>query len=130
MPSEEVPKPEITKRYTLENWRTKDIEIHDIPETVFSLTFEELLRKVLMNVSSMDQNPIELLFYCIFDQNGWKVVRTPLNENRPIPKFMAAGIEIETGIQDELYGPGVPDFSSWVQRDNTDLWKSKRVKTG
>lgn len=113
MTSEDPPKAEITKRYTLEGWRTQEVEIHDIPEAVFSTTLEDILRRVFSDIASMDQNPIELLFYCTFDHEGWRVVRTPLSRNRTVTEYFAAGIEMSTGISDELYGSGVPDFFLW-----------------
>lgn len=54
--------------------------------------------------------------YCatsIFDQNGWRVVRTPMNRNRAVSRFMEVGIEMSTDIREELYGPGVPNFFLW-----------------
>lgn len=53
---------EVTKGCTLENWRTREIEIYQIHDTIFSLSFEDLLKKVFMD-GRLDQNPIEVLCY-------------------------------------------------------------------
>jgi hypothetical protein len=104
---------EITTRYTLENWRAQEIEIHTIPDSVLTLSFEEVLRKAFDKMRSLDLNPIELLFSCIFLDNGWRVIRTPMNQDNPAQKHIAVAIERMTGVDDGLHGSGVPDFFLW-----------------
>src|SRR6056297_1941898 len=104
---------EITRRYTLENWRTQEIEIRDIPEPVLDLQFEEVLAQVFGEIGSLDLNPVELTFSCIFLECGWRVVRTPLSENNPAQKHIAVAIEQASGVSDGLFGLGVPDLFLW-----------------
>lgn len=89
------------------------VDLHDIPDSVFSLTFEDILKKLFSDLVGIDQNPIELLLYHTFDQNGWRVERTPLNRSATITRYKVPAIASETGIKDELFGPGVPDFFLW-----------------
>ncbi len=70
---------ELTNRYTLEDWRAEQIEIHSIPDSVMTLELEEILKKTFGEIGTIDLNPIELVFACIFLQNGWRVVRTPMS---------------------------------------------------
>lgn len=104
---------ELTGRYTLENWRTQEIEIHDIPEPVLSLQFNEVLKKAFDDIGSLDLNPVELIFSCTFLHNGWRVVRTPMSQNNPVQRHTAVAIEQMTGVSDGLHGSGVPDLFLW-----------------
>lgn len=121
---------EITNRYTLENWRTRDIELHDIPDDVMTLPFEEVLLKAFGEIASLDLNPVELLFYCIFTQDDWRVVRTPLSRSRPVPRYQAAGIQQVTGIRDALHGSGVPDFFLWTAEGDHRFVEVKASEDG
>ena len=104
---------ELTTRYTLENWRTEDVEIHDIPESVLRLPFEDVLKIAFGRISSIELNPIELVFSCIFLHDDWRVIRTPMRRDSPAQQHMAVAIEQATGVKNALYGPGVPDFFLW-----------------
>lgn len=103
----------LTQTYTLENYTTGEIETHNIPESVLSLTFEEILEYAFGELGSVELNPIELLFSCIFREQGWRVARTPLNRNKPIDEMLEAAIERATGISDAIHGRGVPDLFLW-----------------
>ena len=104
---------EITNRYTLEDWRAREIEIRSIPEPVLTLELEKVLEKAFREIRSVDLNPIELVFSCIFLHQGWRVVRTPMSQNHPVQESTAVAIERATGVDDGLYGSGVPDFFLW-----------------
>lgn len=103
----------LTNRYTLENWRTQEIEIQSIPDSVLTLEFEEILKMAFGEIRSIDLNPIELVFSCIFLHNGWRVVRMPTSQESPVQQHTAVAIEQMTGVSDGLYGPGVPDLFLW-----------------
>lgn len=104
---------ELTTKYTLEDWRRKEIEVHNIPNEVLELTFEGVLKKAFGKVGTADLNPVELVFLCVFLQNDWRVVRTPINSNRPTQQAIVTAIKRATGVSDALYGSGVPDFFLW-----------------
>ena len=104
---------EITTKYTLEDWRTQKMEVHDIPDEVLSLSLEDILKKSFLDIRSLDLNPIELVFSCIFLYNDWRVVRMPMSRNGSVSQYVAVAIEEMTGVRDALYGPGVPDFFLW-----------------
>ncbi|WP_233565561.1 hypothetical protein, partial [Halorubrum sp. Atlit-26R] len=89
----------LTSRYTLENWRTQEIDIYDIPDTVLSLSFEEILDLTFGRLRSLDLNPIELLFSCIFFHDDWRVVRTPMKRDSPVQQHMSVAIERATGVR-------------------------------
>lgn len=109
----------------MENWRTREMELHSIPDSVFSLSFEDILKKLFSDLVGLDLNPIELLFYHIFDQGGWKIERTPLNRSATITRYKVPAITLETGIKDELFGAGVPDFFLW---DSNGQYRFVEVK--
>ena len=68
---------------------------------------------VFGEIGSLDLNPVELAFSCIFLERGWRVVRTPLSQNNPPQKHIAVAIEQATGVSDGLFGLGVPDLFLW-----------------
>lgn len=103
----------VTTRYTLEDWETDEMRIHRIPDSVLSLSFEDVLTKCFANVRNLELNPIELLFLCIFLEDDWRVIRPPMSRDSPIQQHSAVAIERATGVQEALYGPGVPDFFLW-----------------
>ena len=115
----------LTSRYTLENWRTQEIDIYDIPDTVLSLSFEEILDLTFGRLRSLDLNPIELLFSCIFFHDDWRVVRTPMKRDSPVQQHMSVAIERATGVRDALYGSGVPDLFLW---DSTGRYRFVEIK--
>lgn len=104
---------EITTRYTLENWREEEIEIQNTPEQVLNLPFREVLEVALYDVGSIDLNPIELVFSCIFLHDDWRVIRTPLRRDSPVQQHISVAVERTTGVGEALFGPGVPDFFLW-----------------
>ena len=104
---------DITTRYTLEDWRTQDINVHHIPEPVLNLPFDEVLKKAFGEIGSLDLNPVELVFSCIFLHNGWRVVRMPMGQNSPGQKHISVGIERVTEVNNGLRGSGVPDLFLW-----------------
>lgn len=71
------------------------------------------MKKLFGDSVGLNHNPIELLFYHIFDQIGWRIERTPLNRSATVTRYMVPAIASETGIKDELFGSGVPDFFLW-----------------
>ncbi|WP_169793407.1 VRR-NUC domain-containing protein [Halobacterium hubeiense] len=87
--------------------------IRSIPDEVLSLSFEEVLEISFGRFRSVDLNPVELLFACTFLHNGWRVVRTPMNRNHPIAESNTVAIERATGVEDALFGSGVPDLFLW-----------------
>jgi len=105
---------EITKRYTIENWKTRNIKIVNIPDKILNLTFENVFKKILTEASSLNVNIIETLFFIIFNHQDWRVLRLPLNSQNPVDFYMKLAIEQSIGINGEaLYGKGVPDFLLW-----------------
>jgi len=106
----------ITSKYTVEDWQTGEMELHEIPEGVLSLSVEDLMNISIKELNSVNLNIIELVFACIFRNKGWRVVRTPLNPDRPVQGHLAKAIEQNIGIADALHDIGVPDLFLW----NTD----------
>jgi hypothetical protein len=103
----------ITRKYTLEDWRTEEIAVFDIPDAVFETTFEDLLQICFGELVALDLNPVELMFSCIFLHKDWRILRTPLSQEHPVWESTAHGIRQHLGIYDALFGPGVPDFFIW-----------------
>ncbi|CDK40104.1 MULTISPECIES: VRR-NUC domain-containing protein [unclassified Halorubrum] len=104
----------ITTRYTIQDWQTQEIEFHEIPEPVMELSFKQVLEIALVELGSVDLNPIELTFSCIFSHEEWNVIRTPMNRDTPVQQYISVAIERATGVREALYGSGVPDFFLWT----------------
>lgn len=104
----------ITTRYTIQDWQTQEIELHEIPEAVMELSFKQVLETAFVELRSIDLNPIELTFSCIFSYNGWNVIRTPMNRGIPVQQYISVAVERATGVREALYGAGVPDLFLWT----------------
>ena len=65
----------LTKKYTIENYKTGFIELVDIPDKVYSMTIENVFKKIFDESVGIGVNFIELLFFIIFNHQAWRVIR-------------------------------------------------------
>ena len=109
----------LTKKYTIENYKTGYIELVDIPDKVYSMTLENVFRNIVDWSVGIGINFIELLFFIIFNNQGWMVIRLPLNRQDPASFYRMLAIKRNTGINGEaFYGRGTPDFFLWKPNEN------------
>lgn len=96
--------------YTLENWRTGEIEVREYPDKILKLTLEDII-KFLHDHYGRILNFNELFFYLTFVLEGWQVYCTPFNRHHPTTKYIAWHIIDELGIAGKaLKRGGCPDF--------------------
>lgn len=105
--------------YTLENWRTREIDIRKYPNGIFELTLQEIIKSLLSHHGRV-LNFNELIFFLTFTLEGWKVYCTPLNRSgfasRYILDVLVEKYEIDYGA---LAKGGCPDFLLVNEKDHT-----------
>ena len=103
----------ITRKYTFENWRTREMTVHEIPGSVCRMPVEKMFYKLFAD-GLVNLNPVEQLLYLALDAAGWNVARLPLNRSRTIDRYRWSAFQQIVGTDGEaFFGQGVPDFFIW-----------------
>src|SRR3989338_7184865 len=108
---------EITRRYTMENWKTGHIELLDIPKEVLELSTEDAFKSVFSS-SIVNLNFVEHLFFLIFNHEGWRVMRLPFGSNYFVKQYIEPTVLDNLGIiRESLHGKGTPDLLIWKVKE-------------
>lgn len=115
----------LTDRYTLESWRTGEVVVHRIPESVYRMPAGAAFHKLFANALG-NLNPVEQVLYLAFDAEGWRVTRLPLNKSDPLDRVKKTVLGFTKVNPAAFHGRGVPDFILWDAR--TERYRFVEVK--
>ncbi len=97
-------------KYTIENWKTGQIQVKNISNKVFNRKIKEII-PTLSKYNCKFLNIIEMIFVLVFESEGWKIIRLPLRKKDPILMYVEIMLTKELAIKDDsLFGKGCPDL--------------------
>jgi len=115
----------ITDKYTLESWRTGELRVYRIPKSILRATVEEFIGTPFSE-GHANLNVVEQLFFFLFKQQKWRVIRLPMNATSAVQRYFLPILD-DYGIdRSAVFGPGNPDF--WLSKPCTSMHTFVEVK--
>lgn len=113
--------------YIIENWRTQEIKLKKYPSSLWKYTLSDIL-KIFGRHYIKILNFHELIFFLIFNLEGWKIYNLPINR-RDLLGTILGYLREETEIDGEaLYMNGCPDFLLFRENGKKKEFRFVEVK--